>query len=480
MTGKRIAFKGSFLLVGRIAEKATQFLVLVLVARSMSLEAYGTYSLAIYFTALCTILFDWGIQPYSIREVARDSSHSSVFFLHGIVLKSIYAISALALVSLILLFIRYPQSVWRAIAVVLIGRLLLSFAQFNGALFRAHGKMHYEAAMALGGAAVLLGATFVSLSFHFGVLGLAVAWLLYGLAEMVISFGLLFARVLPGNAISTSIRRPFLREMNKQSFVFGLCSACTLVYFYLDTIMLSKMAPLEDVSRYTAAYNFVLALILLPQVLVDTLYPYLSRRFLGEKRPIGCVVQTISRYFLLVTIPLGFGGTLLATPLIRFVYGQRYLSGGIGADRALAILVWDACLVFFTYLYGQVLAVFGKQSRVTLIAAIGAVLNIILNVLLIPRFSLIGTATATVATEFVVLVLLGFSLRPFSVFERRSFPIAQTALGTLCMGIFLWQFATRLPLIFSVAWAVAIYGVALAVTGGLKNPSAAIVRPDVS
>jgi O-antigen/teichoic acid export membrane protein len=136
-------------------------------------------------------------------------------------------------------------------------------------------------------------------------------------------------------------------------------------------------------------------------------------------------------------------------------------------------------LVFFTYLYGQVLAVFGKQSRVTLIAAIGALLNIILNVLLIPRFSLIGTATATVATEFVVLILLGLSLRSFSVFERRTFPIAQAALGTLCMGIFLWQFGSRLPLIFSVAWAVAIYGMALALTGALKNPSAAIVRPDV-
>ena len=349
MTGKRIAFKGSFLLIGRILEKAAQFLVLVLVARTLSLEEYGTYSLAIYFTALCTILFDWGIQPYSIREVARDSSRSSVFLLHGIVLKSIYAVSAVGLVSLILLFIRYPQPVWQAIVVVFVGRGLLSFAQFNGALFRAHGRMHYEAAMALGGAAVLLGATFVSLRGHFGVLGLAVAWLLYGLAELAISFGLLFARVFPRNAISTSVQRPFLREMNKQSFVFGLCSACTLVYFYLDTIMLSKMGALGDVSRYTAAYNFVLALILLPQVLVDTLYPYLSRRFLAEKRPIGRVVQTITRYFLLVTIPLGIGGTLLAAPLIRFVYGERYLTGGIGADRALAILVWDGCLVFFTY-----------------------------------------------------------------------------------------------------------------------------------
>jgi O-antigen/teichoic acid export membrane protein len=467
---ERIAMKSGFLLVGRVAEKATQFLVLVLVARSVSLEAYGTYSLAVYFTALCTILFDWGIQPYSIREVARDPSQALLFFRHGIALKSIYAISALGLVSLVLLLIRYPQPVWRAIVVVLVGRLLLSFAQFNGALFRAYGRMHYESAMALGGAAVLLAAVFVSLRSHGGVLGLALAWLLYGLAELATSYGLLFTCILPRAVSAISpIQRPFLLQMNKESIIFGLCSACTLIYFYLDTVILSKMASLETVSRYTAAYNVVFALILLPQVLVDTLFPFLSRRYLGEGRPIASVVSTISRFFLLIVIPLGFGGMLLATPLIRFLYGERYLIGGLGADRALAILIWDACLIFFTYLYGQVLAVYGKQSRVTLIAGIGALINVILNLILIPRFSLIGAAVATVTTEFTILVLLVLILNSFATFRKVAMSLAQPAIGTLCMGIFLWQFGSRLPLGFSITCAVAIYGLVLFATGTFRE-----------
>jgi len=478
---ERIAFKGGFLLLGRAAEKATQFLVLVLVARYVSLEEYGTYSLAVYFTALCTILFDWGIQPYSIREVARDPSQALLFFRHGVALKSIYAISALGLVSLVLLLIRYPQPVWRAIVVILVGRLLLSFAQFNGALFRAHGKMHYEAAMALGGAAVLLAAVFVNLRLHFGVLGLAVAWLLYGFTELTISFALLLARILPPRAFSLSpIQTPFLQQMNKGSIIFGLCSACTLIYFYLDTVMLSKMASLETVSRYTAAYNVVFALILLPQVLVDTLFPFLSRRYLGEGRPIGSVVSTISRCFLLIVIPLGFGGMLLAAPLIRFLYGERYLSGGLGADRALAILVWDACLIFFTYFYGQVLAVYGKQSRVTLIAGIGALINVILNLVLIPRFSLLGAAVSTVTTEFTILVLLVLRLKSLAVFGKATIPFAQPAMGTLCMGIFLWQFGGRMPLGFSVTWAIVIYGLVLFITGAFRQSDLLFLRRHTS
>jgi len=150
--------------------------------------------------------------------------------------------------------------------------------------------MHYEATVAMAGSVVLLIVTFLSLQFGLWDSGPGCCMLLYGLAELLTSFSLLFTRVLR-NTTSASIQRPFLREMNKQSFVFGLCSACTLVYFYLDTVMLSKMASIEIVSCYTAAYNVVFALILLPQVLVDTLFPLLSRHFLGEGRPIGSVVS---------------------------------------------------------------------------------------------------------------------------------------------------------------------------------------------
>src|SRR5258708_34736670 len=94
MTLEHIAVRSSFLFAGRIVEKSAQFFVLILVARSVSLEAYSAYSLAIYFTALCTILLDWGIQPYTIREVACDSSGATLFFRHGIILKFIYAAAA--------------------------------------------------------------------------------------------------------------------------------------------------------------------------------------------------------------------------------------------------------------------------------------------------------------------------------------------------------------------------------------------------
>jgi O-antigen/teichoic acid export membrane protein len=473
---ERFALKGGALLVGRIAEKAAQFFVLVLVARLAPVEMYGNYSLAVYFTAMCTILLDWGIQPYSIREVARDFSLAPRFFRHGIFLKSIYALIGIGLLSGILLAIRYPRPVWKAIVILFLGRVLLSFAQFNGALFRAHGRMHYETAMAVAGSITLLAGTWLCLHLNFGLLGLVMVWLFYGATELAVSLVFLLKWLVAFRSLALPVQPRVLSEMNRQSLVFGLCSACTLIYFYLDTVILSKTEPMDVVSRYTAAYNVVFALILLPQVLVDTVFPFLSRRYLGEGLPIENVVSTISRYFLLLVIPLGLGVSLLAGPIIRFIYGERYVDGNLGADRALSILIWDACLIFFTYLYGQVLAIFGKQARVTLVAGIGAVINIVLNLVLIPRFSLIGAAVATVTTEFINLVLLAFFLCQALPSVNSGLPVKQAALGTLSMGIFLWQFGTQLPLAANILWASATYSLVLFLTGTFRRADLLMVR----
>ena len=475
MSLDRIASNSAFLLVARIAEKGGQFVVLWMVARYTALDVYGAYSLAVYFTALCTILFDWGIQPYAIREVASSPARAISIYRHGLSLKLLYLPAGLAIVALVLWAMHYPRVIWIAILLLLLGRVVLSFAQFNAAVFRAHGLSLYEAVTSIAGVACLLAVTFVMIGIHAGVAGFALAWLCFGITEAVVSFVLLFGKIVRGPE-PAPLDPAFLRQMATQSFIFGLCSVATLVYFYMDTVFLSKMASLQTVSHYTAAYNLVFALILVPQVLVDALFPLFSRRHLAEGRSIHPAVKRIACYFLWLTLPMGVGGMLLAGPIIRFVYGGRYVVAGSGADRAFAILVWDACLVFFTYLYGSVLAVFQRQSRVTLIAMGGALLNIVLNLVLIPRYVLTGAAVATVVTEAANLVLLVGSLLHCGVFEGLALPAFQSMAAAACMGLLLWRFAAELPLAANIACGIIVYGSVLLLSGAFRHEHFWILR----
>ena len=81
---ERILKNGTFLFVGRGLEKLAQFLVLILAGRYGLLGAYAQYALAVYFTGLCLVLLDLGLQPYAVREVARNPSQSSELFVNEI------------------------------------------------------------------------------------------------------------------------------------------------------------------------------------------------------------------------------------------------------------------------------------------------------------------------------------------------------------------------------------------------------------
>jgi len=144
------------------------------------------------------------------------------------------------LVSLILLVMQYPSQFGGRLSLV-IGRLLLHSRNFNAALFRAHGKMHYEATVAcrFGGPA---NSDIFKLQFGLGIL----AWLLHGcctaLAELLTSFSLLFTPPPPRSRIHC-LRSDVTSRSHSSSDLFR---PALLVYFYLEPVMLSKMAQLRS------------------------------------------------------------------------------------------------------------------------------------------------------------------------------------------------------------------------------------------
>lgn len=478
MALEHVAKNAWYLLLARVLEKASQFLVLLMVARAVANEAFGTYSLAIYFTALCSVLFDWGVSPYTVRQVALDVGQTLKLYVHGLALKLMYCAAGLLVASGVLLVLQYSASQLQVIFLVLIARLLTSFAGYIRAFFRAYGRTQYEALSALVGAGTLMFTSLLILRFSPGVLLLAGAWLFGAMVELAAAIYLFHRRVLRERPSLRAVRPRELRALSRDSMPFGLCAAGTLVYFYLDTVILSRLDTIETVARYTAAYNVILALILLPMIFVDALFPLLARRQVADSSSMVSTVSQLTRYCVLLVLPLGVGTVLLAEPIIRLLYGARYLGDSYvaGADTALAILIWDACLIFFTYLFGNVLAALNRQATVSWIAWSGAVLNVALNLLLIPRYSLVGAAVATVATEAFIATLLIWKLSTILAL-RFSFPVFSKALlSTVAMGVLLSIIDRHLSLAAAILIALAVYSGSLCLTGTLRREEMLFLR----
>jgi O-antigen/teichoic acid export membrane protein len=131
-------------------------------------------------------------------------------------------------------------------------------------------------------------------------------------------------------------------------------------------------------------------------------------------------------------VPVGVAGTFLAEPIINFLFGPLYKN----SVPALQILSWSAVLVMLRGTYRQSLNAAGKQHLDLRCAGTAIAVNLGLNLLLIPRFGIIGAATSTLIAEMIWLTLASyFSYRhvvPMTLFS----PLLQPVIAAVAMGTF--------------------------------------------
>jgi O-antigen/teichoic acid export membrane protein len=105
---------------------------------------------------------------------------------------------------------------------------------------------------------------------------------------------------------------------------------------------------------------------------------------------------------IILAIPIVVGGIVLAPRIIDFIYDPSYFP----AILAFQILILMAGVSCIASPFGQILVVANQQKKLFFIILAGAVINVILNLILIPRYSLYGAAFATVVACFLIFFLL--------------------------------------------------------------------------
>ena len=99
------------------------------------------------------------------------------------------------------------------------------------------------------------------------------------------------------------------------------------------------------------------------------------------------------------SIPVTFGGLILADRIILYVFGENYL-GGVFAFK---ILIWNCIIYFFSATLSNLLYALKKQKEVMFVFFVGAILNTVLNIIFIPTYGINGAAFTTLLAELIVL-----------------------------------------------------------------------------
>ena len=422
-TAKRIAKNSTFIFLGDAIGHILQLVVVVYLVRYLGDVTFGKYAFAFAFTSLFMILSDLGLSVLSIREIARDTSKAGEYLTNISITKFTLSLITIVLIVVTINLMHYPWDTTLAIYIVGGVTVFTSFTSSFRSIFRAFERMEYEAITKIVERVLIFGSV------------LPILFLGYGLIEvvsaMLVAQALIFIFTLA--IIIKKFTRPVLsfdfslcKSLIKEALPFGLASVFAVIYFQTDTVMLSMMKGDAVVGWYNAAYRLVMGTLFIPGAFVGALYPVLSRYFTTSKDNLMVVYEKSFKFLAILAVPLGIGTTLLADRIIIFLYGEDFAPSII----ALQILIWGASIIFIKSIGGYTLASINKQLVDTRVTGISALLNVGLNLLLIPTYSYVGAGVASIASQVFVFTC------EFSYLQKNGYKIEapKIVLKPLCAG----------------------------------------------
>ncbi len=257
---------------------------------------------------------------------------------------------------------------------------------------------------------LILTALFLLLGFR-----LWAALLGYGLAILLsagFAFYLLERRVYPFFWGESSTREN-VAELFVFSFPLLLSGITAMALTWVDSIMLGAMLTVSAVGVYAAAVIAASLIYIGSEILMPIFLPTMTEYFArSDDSAVAEVYESVSRWLLGITIPCCLGLALLARPLLVLIFGQPYA----GAAAALVILALAKGVFVMSSPSSAVLRMVKKTGTIFFITLTTSVANIVLNALFIPRYGLVGAATATGTSLVLFAGLTMFSAsRAYSI-----------------------------------------------------------------
>jgi len=231
----------------------------------------------------------------------------------------------------------------------------------------------------------------------------------------------------------------FLKTFLKESLVLGFASVIGNVHFSVDTILLSIMKPAADVGIYSAAYRVFSIWVGLPALFLAAIFPRYSvlaktinwRNFFRRSLNILWIAAwpfTLFTFIFAPHITQMLGGTDFKQSVIPLSFLSFALLGGFMASG-----------------FSQMVIALHKQKQVVLVVFLAMSLNLILNLILIPRFSYKGAAIATLISENFTFLLFAFLFNKFLSFRLEINFLLKSFLPITVLVLVLLILRTILP-----------------------------------
>jgi O-antigen/teichoic acid export membrane protein len=395
---KRLFRSSVGLIISQIFIKGIAFFYTIFLARTLNVDNFGFYTASLAFFALVTSFGEFGFNRYLIREGTKDHTKLPTLIATVAVTRSIFSIVSIAVIGLLLLiFDDNPTRIYLTF-LALMAVLPHSIALTYDAALVAKEQFRYSAY-----ASIILSVTNAVIGYFLVFGGLGAEGALFALMIAQAIYLVVLILFVKQNNINlwSSLSRSMAKQIISGTIPYGVLGILGLLYFRVDTLLLSYLKGSYDTGIYGAAYKFIEAIVFIPSVIFTTLFPTFAKLHDSDKSTLKDMYYRSLKMMMGLSVVI-LAGYLLVLPLVFKMALPQY----VGSRDALFLLSFSIPCMFFNAPAVIVLFATDKYLKPVIVLSIFTVLfNIVGNILLIPTYGYMAAAAMTVTSELLSCVV---------------------------------------------------------------------------
>lgn len=430
---QRIAKNMMVIVSSEIVGFGLNFVMTIVLARYLGVIGFGKYSFVLAFVWVFQMLADSGLSNIMIREISVKKN--DLAYQLGVTKSLIWIFSVIVFVLIVAAAnILNPEPIIRK-TIYVMGLAVLATIHAVGysSVFRAMEEMEYNAAGFVLHKFLLFSLILVVIRLRLGLVEISAAYLVSNLLLWFFYYTIISRRYQRPRMISDAKAwRYFIAE----ALPVGAASILRKVSWQVDILILSAIGTASSVGLFSAPYKVVQSINLVPHTLAMPLFPLFSRLARDSHEELFRTYEKNLKFMCLMSIPVVVILVTLSYPIVSLLFGARFA----GSSAALQILGLTVLFLFPTSQFIYLFSALGRQRLYTVSSVLCLIINILIDLILIPHLDYIGACLGTLIAEISLFTIsVYFIKRTYSgiSFIRASW---KSVVSGLFMGAVLFQF----------------------------------------
>ena len=410
------------------------FFSTMLFSHILGKDLMGVYYLFVAYYGIFNMIGDGGFGQAAVKRISEGKEQNEYLTAYACLRGLLIVVSTVILLTLSPLFIDLQEY-----NIVLCIILTIAAAAFGNTITMGVYGLGHVGVKNVGVGMGELARIIVQIGTV--LLGYSVYGLIGGYIAGIIVSGILCIKYFTFRPAKFGFRH--IKSLFAYGFWIFLISTGSLAFSYTDTIFIGYFMTNGDVGVYRTAFQFTSAAAFITAAIAPTLTPKISRW--SKDNEWEKIVYPVSRgitFGLILAVPVLFGGIFLADKLLYYFYGADFAAGAAACCILFAVQIVS---VFTTFL-GTALSASDHAKQSFYATATAAVVNIILNCILIPILGINGAAISTLISYSLNAVLIAYFLRRYISIRIEKRSIFHIIISAAVMGIFVFIYTLFVPL----------------------------------